>query len=118
MAIQVSTNQAISADHRRLYHAYGAMAARADRAVARDRAILQRGTELRDRVEQGLVTARGVEDLTAYTDKTYLPNGLFTTPQQLVAEARTTGNNVARSAARSTDAAIHELDVLGSSLGE
>jgi hypothetical protein len=116
VAIQAGTNQAIGADHRRLYAAYDALAARANHAVAQDRVVLQQGMELRAGEEQGLVRARGVADLTAYTDKIYIPNGLYVTLKELVAEARTTGANIARSAGRSTDAAIHELDALGARL--
>jgi hypothetical protein len=115
-AIQASTLQALSAAHRRLYGAYDQFAARANPAVARDRAILQQGAELKSRAEQGLVVARGIEDQAANTDKIYIPQRLFTTLGSLVQQAQTTGANLARSARRSTDAVIQSLDVLGGQL--
>lgn len=114
--IQANTLQGLGAAHRRLYGAYDQLAARADPAVARDRSILGRGTQLRDDAERGLVVARGVETLNAYTDKIYIPQHLFTTLGTLVHEAKTTASNLIRSAQRSTDAVIHKLDALAGRL--
>ncbi len=113
----MQTLDGLSAAHRRLYAAYDQLAARANPAVARDRLILQQGAGLRSRAEQGLVVARGVADLAASTDKIYIPQGLFTTLNSLVRQARTTGSNLVRSANRSVDAVIHRLDTLGGQLG-
>jgi hypothetical protein len=112
-AIQAEILQAISAAHRRLYAAYGQLAARANPAVGHDRRILQQGADLTARQEQGLVVARGVEDQAANTDKIYIPNDLL--PSGLgafVKQSQTTGSNLARSARRSTDAVIHKLNTL------
>ena len=116
MAIQAKTLQELGAAHRRLYHAYDQLAARANPAIARDRRILQQGADLPADAEQGLVVARGVEDRTAYTDKIYIPQHLFTTLGALVRQARTTGSNLVRSARRGTDAVIHKLNALGARL--
>ncbi len=83
-AIQARTLQALGASYRRVQAAAAQLEARADHAKARDRAILQLGADIASRQEQGLDVARGVEDKTANTDKIYIPNGLFTTLQELV----------------------------------
>jgi hypothetical protein len=115
-ALQSQTLQAISAAHRRLYAAYDELAARANPAVGRDRRILQQGADLKARAEQGLVVARGLADQTAYIDKIYIPQRLFTTLDSFVKQARTTAADIARSARRSTNAAIHKLDTLSGQL--
>jgi hypothetical protein len=117
-AIQAGTLLELSAAHRRLYAAFDQLAARANPAIARDRRILQQGADLTARAEQGLVVARGVEDLSAYTDKIYIPQHLFTTLGALVRQAQTTGSNLVRSARRSTDAVIHKLDALAAGLDQ
>jgi hypothetical protein len=116
VAIQAETLLELSAAHRRLYHAYDQLAAHAHPAIARDRRILHQGADLRDGAEQGLVVARGVEDLNAYTDKIYIPQHLFTTLGTLVRQARTTSSHLIRSAQRGTDAVIHTLNALGDRL--
>lgn len=117
VAIQTSTYEGISSAHRQLYQAYDRLAARAHPAVARDRRILQQGAAITDREEQGLVVARGIAQLNAYTDKIYIPQGLYTTLGALVKQDQTTNSDLVRSARRSTDAAIGELDALGGRLG-
>lgn len=114
--LQTSTLVELSAAHRRLYHAYDQLAARAHPAVAGDRRILQQGLDLRAGAEQGLVVARGIEDLNAYTDKIYIPQGLYTTLGDLVQQAQTTAANLVRSAQRGTGAAIRKLDALAAGL--
>jgi hypothetical protein len=116
LAIQAETLDGLSAAHRRLYAAYDQFAARANPAVARDQLILQQGAGLKSRAEQGLVVARGVEDMAASTDKIYIPQGLYTTLGSLVRQARTTGSNLVNSANRSVAAVIHRLDTLGGRL--
>jgi hypothetical protein len=116
LTIQESTYQGISAAHRRLYDAYGHLAALADPAIARDRRILQQGADLNARAEQGLVVARGIEESTASKDKFYIPLGLYTNLAIFVRGAQTTGSDLVRSARRSTDAAIHQLDALAARL--
>jgi hypothetical protein len=116
LTIQENTYQVISAAHRRLYAAYGHLAALANPAVAHDRRILQQGADLTARTEQGLVVARGIAQLNAYTDKIYIPQALYTTLGSLVKTAQTNGNNIVRSARRSTDAAIGQLDALAAHL--
>jgi hypothetical protein len=118
LTIQESTYQAISAAHRRLYSAYDRLAALANPSIARDRRILQQGADLTARAEQGLVIARGLAHLDAYTDKIYIPQGLYTTLGSLVKTAQTNGNNLARSARRGTDTAIRQLDALAARLAE
>jgi hypothetical protein len=116
LTIQENTYQAISAAHRRLYAAYGHLAALANPAVARDRRVLQQGTDLTARTEQGLVVARGLAQREAYTDKIYIPQGLYTTLGSLVKTAQTAGNDLVRSARRGTDAAIAQLGALAAHL--
>jgi hypothetical protein len=119
LTIQESTYQGISSAHRRLYAAYGHLAALANPAVARDRRILQQGADLTARAEQGLVVARGVEDQTANMDKIYIPNNLFLSGlDAFVREAQTTGSNLVRSARRSTDAVVRQLDALAARLAD
>jgi hypothetical protein len=116
LAIQASTLDGLGAAHRRLDAAYDDFAARANPAVARDRRILQQGTDLKASAEQGLAVARGVEDQAASTDKIYIPQHLFISLDTLVRQARRTGSNLVRSANRATDAVIHKLDTLGGKL--
>ncbi len=115
-AIQAQTLQAISSAHRRLYAAFDQLAPRANPGVARDRRILRQGADLTSRAEQGLVVARGLADRTAYTDKIYIPQRLFTTLDSFVKQARTTNADIARTARRGTDAVIHRLDQLSGQL--
>jgi hypothetical protein len=117
LVIQADTFQQLSAAHRRLYHAYDQLAARANPAVARDRRILDRGGQLRDDAERGLVVARGDETRTAYTDKIYIPQHLFTTLGELVRQAKVTSVNLIRSAQRGTNGVIRKLDILSNGLG-
>lgn len=117
LAVQEATYQEISADHRRLYDAYGRLAASADPSLARDRRILQQGARIVARQERGLVVARGVEQIDAYSEKIYVPLGIYTTLDALVKEDRTVGAGLVRSARRSTDAAVRELDALAVRLG-
>jgi hypothetical protein len=117
LAIQANTLQELGAAHRRLFGAYDQLAARANPAVARDRSILGRGAQLRDDAERGLVVARGVETLTAYTDKIDIPERLFTTTLGgLVRQAKVTSANLIRSAQRGTGAVIHKLNALAAGL--
>ncbi len=115
-AIQANTLQALNAAHRRLYAAYDQLAARANSAVGRDRRILQQAADITARAEQGLVVARGVENQATTRAEIYIPNHLFTRLDNFVRQAQTTGSNLARSADRSTDAVIHELNRLGTRL--
>lgn len=112
LAIQANTLQQLSAAHRRLYGAYGQLAARANPAVARDRRILQHGATLTAVAERGLVTARGVATMAADADKIDITQQLFTTLGALVRQAKVTSANLIRSAQRGTDAVIHELNTL------
>lgn len=112
VAIQSGTLRAISAAHRQLYAAYDELAARANPNIGRDRIIRQQAADLTLREEQGLMAARGVAELDAYTDKLYIPLGLYTSLPSFVKQDQATGANLDRSARRSVDAAVRELDAL------
>jgi hypothetical protein len=85
-------------------------------AIRRDRHILNLGGAHADEVEQGLETARQVEDQETNTAKIYIPIGLFTTLSELVEEAQTEGTALARSGRRSAEAVIPKLNYLGDQL--
>jgi len=85
-------------------------------AIRWDRKLLNLGGADAARVERGLVVARGIANLQAYTYKTDIPNGLFRTLADLVGEDRSTGNAICRSGRRSANALIRELDELGDQL--
>jgi len=112
LALQESTDQAIQADHHLLYDAYGHLAATANPSNPRDRRILAKGAAIVARQERGLVVARGVEQLNAVTEKMYIPQRLFTTLPDLVKQDQSVADDIVRSARRSTEAAVRELDAL------
>jgi hypothetical protein len=85
-------------------------------AIRRDRHILNLGGAHAARVEQGLDVARAIADQQADSDKTDIPNGLFTSLRQLVRQAQSTGTAISRSGQRSANALVRTLDGLGDQL--
>ena len=112
VAIQTRTLLALGSDYRRVQAAAAQLAAG---AITRscDRRIVQVGTDIASRAEQGLDIARGVEDQAANTDKIYIPNGLYPLGlRHLVKAAQTLSQELTYNAGRSTDAVVHKLKTL------
>jgi len=85
-------------------------------AIRRDLHLLNQGGADVARVEQGFDVARGLADQQASTDKIYIPNGLFTNLATFVQQDRSTGEAIARSGRRSTNALVRKLSRLGDQL--
>ena len=85
-------------------------------AIRRDRHILNLGGARAARVEQGLNVARGIADQQANTDKSDIPNSLFTSLTELVRQDRSTGTAISCSGRRSANALVRKLNGLGDQL--
>jgi hypothetical protein len=116
-AIQARTLLALGSAYRRVQAASAQLAADANRAIARDRLIVQVGAGIASRAEQGLDIARGVEVQAVNSDKSDIANGLFLHGLgNLVKIAQTLGQELTISADRSTDAVVNNLKTLGEQL--
>jgi hypothetical protein len=112
-AIQARTLLALGDADRGIQAAVTQLAARANRAIARDRRIVQAGADIASRAEQGLDIARGVEDQAANSYKVDIPNGLYPSGLgSLVKAAQTLSQELTYAAGRSTGAVIHKLHTL------
>ena len=85
-------------------------------AIRRDRHLFGLGEADVARQERGLDVARGLAVQQANTDKTDIPNSLFTNLAELVQQNQSTGIAIARSGRRSKNALVRELNQLGNQL--
>jgi hypothetical protein len=85
-------------------------------AIRRDRDLFGLGEAAVTHETKGLNVDRGLEDQQAASAEVDIVNGAFTKLSQLVQPDQSTGIDISRSAGRSTNALVRELDKLGDQL--
>jgi hypothetical protein len=85
-------------------------------AIRRDRDLFGLGEAAVTHETKGLNVDRGLEDSEAASTKVDIVNGAFTKLSALVQPDQITGTDLSRSARRSTNALVRELDKLGDQL--
>jgi hypothetical protein len=85
-------------------------------AIRRDRDLVGLGEAAATHETKGLDVDRGLEDSEAASAEVDIVNGAFTKLSALVQPDQSTGTDISRSAKRSTNAIVSEIDKLGDQL--